>query len=123
MKKLIFEIMTDMQAELNSKNINNNNQISQEVIEKFEIFKKWLNDNGAIYRKLSFPVKFSNIIGCQALEDINPNSYIFYIPYKLLIDSSNVKIDYIPEDLKKNNIIKLVQFLLGEYEKKRKIIL
>ena len=67
MKKSIFEIMTDMQADLNSKNINNDNQISQEVIEKYEIFKKWLNDNGAIYPKLSFPVKFSNIIDSQAL--------------------------------------------------------
>ena len=119
MKKSIFEIMTDTQAELNSKNINNDNQISQEVIEKYEIFKKWLNDNGAIYPKLSFPVKFSNKIASQALEDINPNSCIFYIPYKLLIDSSNVKIDYIPECLKKNNIIKLVLFLLEEYEKKK----
>ena len=120
MKKSIFELMTDMQKDLNSKNINKDNLISQEVIEKYEIFKKWLNDNGAIYPKLSFPVKFSNIIGCQALEDINPNSCIFYIPYKLLIDASNVKIDYIPEGLKKNNTIKLVLFLLEEYEKKEK---
>ena len=120
MKKSIFELITDLQADLNSKNINNDNQISQEVIEKYEIFKKWLNDNGAIYPKLSFPVKFSNIIGCQALDDINPNSCIFYIPYKLLIDASNVKIDYIPEGLKKNNTIKLVLFLLEEYEKKEK---
>ena len=65
-------------------------------------------------------IKFSNIIGCQALEDINPNSSIFYIPYKLLIDSSNVKIGYIPEGLKINNTIKLVLFLLEEYEKKEK---
>ena len=112
--------MTDIQAELNSKNINNDNQISQDIIEKYEIFKKWLNDNGAIYPKLFFPVKFSNIIGCQALEDINPNSCILYIPYKLLIDASNVKLDYIPEGLKKNNTIKLVLFLLEEYEKKEK---
>ena len=120
MKKSIFEIITDMQADLNSKNFNNNSQISQEVIEKYEIFKKWLNDYWVIYPKLSFPVKFSNIIGCRALEDINPNSCIFYIPYKLLIDASNVKIDYMPEDLKKNNTIKLVLFLLEEYEKKEK---
>ena len=48
--------MTDMQADLNSKNINDDNQISQEIIEKYEIFKKWLNDNNAIYPKLSFQV-------------------------------------------------------------------
>ena len=34
MKKSIFELITDMQVDLNSKNINNDNQISQEVIEK-----------------------------------------------------------------------------------------
>ena len=84
MKKSIFEIIMDMQADLNSKNINNDNQISQEVIEKYITFKKWLNDNRAIYPKLSFPVKFSNIIGCQALEDINTFSCISYIPYKLI---------------------------------------
>jgi hypothetical protein len=33
-EKTNFEIMTDMQADLNSKNINNDNQISQEIIEK-----------------------------------------------------------------------------------------
>ena len=35
MKKSIFEIIMDMQADLNSKNTNNDNQISQEVIEKY----------------------------------------------------------------------------------------
>ena len=67
MKKSVFEMMTGMQTDLNSKNINNDNQISQEVIEKYVIFKKWLNDNWEIYPKLSFPVKFSNIIDSQAL--------------------------------------------------------
>jgi hypothetical protein len=48
--------MTDMQTDVNSKNNNNDNQISQEIIEKYEIFKKWLNDNRAIYPKLSFQI-------------------------------------------------------------------
>ena len=54
MKKSIFELIIDMPGDLNSKNINNDNQISQEIIEKYEILKKWLNDNRAIYPKLSF---------------------------------------------------------------------
>ena len=45
---------------------------------------------------------------------------MFYIPYKLLIDASNVKINYLPTSLKKNNTIKLVLYLLEEYEKKEK---
>ena len=74
----------------NSKNI----EIPKETMDKYINFKKWLDDNGAIYPKVSFPVKFSNIIGCQATEDIKQNNCIFYFPYKLLIDSSNIKINY-----------------------------
>ena len=121
MKKTIYEMIIDMQNELNSSNISqNNNKISSEILEKYNIFKKWLDDNGAIYPKLTFPVPFSNIIGCQAKEDINSNSCIFYIPYKLLIDASNIKIKYLPPSLNKNNTLKLVLFLLQEYEKKEK---
>ena len=123
MKKSIFEIINDMQEDLNSSaNLpeNNNNEIPNDAIEKYNNFKKWLDENGTIYPKLSFPVKFSNIIGCQASEDINKNSCIFYIPYKLLIDASNIKINYLPKSLEKNNTIKLVLFLLEEYEKKEK---
>ena len=124
MKKSISELICDMQNDINSQNNLSKHfkdtEIPKETIEKYNIFKKWLDENGAIYPKLSFPVKFANIIGCKASEDINPNTCIFYIPYKLLIDASNVKIDYIPESLKKNNTIKLVLFLLEEYEQKEK---
>ena len=124
MKKTFSEIITDIQNELNMsnnlKNKNKNIEIPKETIEKYNIFKQWLDENGAIYNKLSFPVKFNNIIGCQAKEDINPNTCLFYIPYKLLIDASNIKIKYLPSSLKNNNTIKLVLFLLEEYEKKEK---
>ena len=119
MKKSIFELISDMQNEYNSSN-NNNLKISNEIKQKYNAFKQWLDENGAIYPKLSFPVYFSNIIGCQATEDINSNSCIFYIPYKLLIDASNIKIDYLPSSLIKNNTVKLVLFLLEEYDKKEK---
>jgi hypothetical protein len=124
MKKTFFELIADIQKDLDlSKDIpenKENNKIPKDTIDKYNNFKKWLDENGAIYPKLSLPVKFSNIIGCQAAEDINQNSCIFYIPYKLLIDASNVKLDYIPKSLKNNNTIKLVLFLLEEYEKKEK---
>ena len=122
MKKTIFELIADIQKDIDSSNnlpsTNKNNEIKKEEIEKYEKFKKWLDENGAIYPKLSFPVKFSNIIGCKATEDIKKNSCMFYIPYKLLIDASNVKINYLPTSLKNNNTIKLVLYLLEEYEKK-----
>ena len=123
MKKSIFELLSDMQNDINSNKIpenSKNEEIPKETMEKYINFKKWLDENGAIYPKVSFPVKFSNIIGCQASEDINQNNCIFYIPYKLLIDSSNIKINYLPSSLKKNNTVRLVLFLLEEYNKKEK---
>ena len=123
MKKSISELLSDMQNDINSNIIPQNSkseEIPKETLEKYNNFKKWLDDNGAIYPKVSFPVKFSNIIGCQANENINENNCIFYIPYKLLIDSSNIKINYLPSSLKRNNTVKLVLFLLEEYNKKEK---
>ena len=124
MKKTIYEIISEIQQDINNKSFNfnniNNNMISQDSLDKYNNFKKWLDENGAIYPKLNFPKKFNNIFGCEATEDIKENSCIFYIPYKLLIDSSNIKIKYLPKSLKKNNTVKLVLFLLEEHEKKEK---
>ena len=123
MRKSIFELLSEMQNDINSNTLPENSkniEIPKETMEKYINFKKWLDDNGAIYPKVSFPVKFSNIIGCQATEDIKQNNCIFYIPYKLLIDSANIKINYLPTPLKKNNTIKLVLFLIEEYNKKEK---
>ena len=120
-KKTIFEIISDMQQDLNNNSsLNNNNDIPEDIKEKYTNFKKWLDENGTIYPRLNFPKKFNNIIGCEATEDIKENSCIFYIPYKLLIDSSNITYNYLPAALKNNNTIKLVLFLLEEYNKKEK---
>ena len=127
MKKTIYEIISDIQQDLNNKTFNeknkfnnSNNNISKEITEKYNSFKKWLDENGTIYPKLNFPKKFGNVFGCEATEDIKENSCIFYIPYKLLIDSTNININYLPYSLKNNNTIKLVLFLLEEYNKKEK---
>ena len=116
MKKTIYQIISEIQQDINNNNILieniDNTNIPQESIEKYNNFKKWLDENGAIYPKLKFPKKFNNIIGCEATEDIKENSCLFYIPYKLLIDSSNINIEYLPTSLKKNNTVKLVLFLL-----------
>ena len=82
MKKSIFEIIKDIQKDLNYTNISTQNSensgIPQETLEKYKNFKKWLDDNGAFYQKLSFAVKFSNIIGCKALEGIK-KIYLYFI--------------------------------------------
>ena len=57
----------------NSKNI----EIPKETMDKYINFKKWLDDNGAIYPKVSFPVKYSNIIRCQVTEDIKQKIVYF----------------------------------------------
>ena len=122
MKKTIFELVSSIQQDLNNNNSSkgNNIEIPEDISQKYINFKKWLDANGTIYPKLNFPVKFNNIFGCEATEDIKENSCIFYIPYKLLIDSSNIKYDFLPQSLKDNNTIKLVLFLLEEYNKKEK---
>lgn len=122
MKKTIFELVSSIQQDLNNNNSSkgNNIEIPDDISQKYINFKKWLDENGTIYPKLNFPVKFNNIFGCEATEDIKENSCIFYIPYKLLIDSSNIKYDFLPQSLKDNNTIKLVLFLLEEYNKKEK---
>lgn len=122
MKKTIFEVVSSIQQDLNNNNSSkgNNIEIPEDISQKYINFKKWLDENGTIYPKLNFPVKFNNIFGCEATEDIKENSCIFYIPYKLLIDSSNIKYDFLPQSLKDNNTIKLVLFLLEEYNKKEK---
>ena len=119
MKKCVLDLVKEIQNSINS-NISQNNELTKEENEKYTNFKKWLDDNGAIYPKLLLPIKFSGIIGCQAQDTINQNSCIFYIPYKLLIDSSSIKFDYLPKSLKKNNTLKLVLFLLEENSKKEK---
>ena len=120
MKKTIFEIISDLQKDINNTKSKESNYIPEDVLEKYNNFKKWLDENGAIYPRVSFPQKFANIIGCEATEDIKENNCIFYIPYKLLIDSSNINLKYLPSSLKNNNTIKLVLFLIEEHSKKEK---
>ena len=105
MKKTISEIISNIQQDINNSSSNCNDDISEDITRKYMIFKKWLDENGAIYPKVNFPKKYCNITGCEAAEDINENSCMFYIPYKLLIDSSNIKINYLPSSLQNNNTI------------------
>ena len=82
MKKTIFELIADIEKDIDSSNnflsANKNNEIKKEEIEKYEKIKKWLDENGAIYPKLSFLVKYINIIGCKATEDIKKFLYVLY---------------------------------------------
>lgn len=90
--------------------------VNNDIQEKYDSFKKWLSSNGAIFPNIEFPIQYSSvkIIGCKTTKQINPNTAILYIPYKLIIDSN--KIDIKTE----HNSLKLTLFLLGENDKKEK---
>lgn len=90
--------------------------VNNDIQEKYDSFKKWLSSNGAIFPNIEFPIQYSSvkIIGCKTTKQVNPNTAILYIPYKLIIDSN--KIDIKTE----HNSLKLTLFLLGEKDKKEK---
>jgi hypothetical protein len=81
---------------------------------KYKNFIKWLESNGAIFN-FEYPIAYTkfNIIGVSAVNQINHNEAILYIPKKLIIDSSQIK----NKKFKDNSIIKLVLFILEEYMK------
>ncbi len=91
---------------------------------KFENFKKWLDENGAIYKEnFTYPIAYGKfkIIGAEAKREILPNEGILYLPKKLIIDSNELRnnrqfielFEKIPY-LKNLNILILTIYLLLE---------
>ena len=70
--------------------------VNNDIQEKYDSFKKWLSSNGAIFPNIEFPIQYSSvkIIGCKTTKQINPNTAILYIPYKLIIDSNKIDIKH-----------------------------
>ena len=77
--------------------------IKPELLKNFDIFKKWLIDNGAIFSKnIDFPYVYGpfNIIGCKCVSDINECESILLIPKKLMIISKELNyLDELIEDI------------------------
>ena len=88
---------------LNQEKSNPSLYISSEKLKKYEIFKKWLTENGAIFSKnIDFPYVYGpfNLIGCKSISDINGNESIFLIPKKLMILSKDLEyLDELIEDI------------------------
>ena len=81
---------------LNKENENPSLCIKPDLIKKYDIFKNWLIENGAIFSKnIDFPYVYGpfNLIGCKSISDINENESILLIPKKLMIISN--ELDYI----------------------------
>ena len=58
---------------LNQEKINSSLYINSELLKKFETFKIWLIQNGAIFSKnIDFPYVFGpfNLIGCKSISEI-----------------------------------------------------
>jgi hypothetical protein len=117
-------LVREIEKDFETKNIL---EKSNKSFEKFENFKKWLDENGAIYKEnLSYPVQYGkfNIIGSEAKREILPNQGILYVPKKLIIDSNELKktqdfqiiFEKIP-NVQNLNILILTIFLLQEFSK------
>ena len=99
-------------------------KVNEEINVKFNLFKKWLLENGAIFEHLiEFPVIYGpfNKIGCISKENIDENESFIMIPEKLIITSNNLNyfdkyINKIKEDLSEKdlNLLYLILFLYFE---------
>ena len=68
--------------------------LTDEIIEKFKIYKNWLIENGAIFEKnLDFPVTYGPFhkIGCKSISDLNENEVIILIPKSIIISTEDSK--------------------------------
>ena len=82
-------------------------KIKPELIKKYNIFKNWLINNGAIFsQNIDFPSSYGpfNLIGCKSISEIEENESILLIPKKLMIISRELHylddfIDSIEEEL------------------------
>ena len=88
---------------LNQENDNPSLYINKELLKKFDIFKKWLIKNGAIFSKnIDFPYVYGpfNLIGCKSISKIKENESILLIPKKIMIISKELKyLDEYLEDI------------------------
>ena len=73
---------------LNKEDPDPSKYISEEIQQKYKIYKQWLIDNGAIFQKnIDFPYTYGpfHIIGCKCISDIKENEGILLVPRNLMI--------------------------------------
>ena len=116
-KNLILDVLSQINE---SENIEDKEFIfKNDIIDIYSKFKIWLNDNGAIYPNIEFPIAYlkGRKIGCKTTKKIDQNSAILYIPYKLIIDSSKIEVNTTLPSLSRHNATKITYFLLKEIDK------
>ena len=104
-------------------------KIKPELIKKYNIFKNWLINNGAIFSKnIDFPYSYGpfNLIGCKSISEIEENESILLIPKKLMIISRELHylddfIDSIEEELFESHDIPTLYLTLNLYLENKKV--
>ena len=116
-KNLILDVLAQINQ---SENVEDKEfKFKNDIIDIYTKFKKWLNDNGAIYPNIEFPIPYlkGRKIGCKTTKKIDQNSAILYIPYKLIIDSSKIEVNTTLPSLSRHNATKIAYFLMKEIDK------
>ena len=75
-------------------NDNTDIYINKEIKEKYNIYKKWLIENGAVFDKnIDFPFTYGPFhkIGCKSISDIDENEAIILMPKNLIIKSEDLQ--------------------------------
>ena len=119
----MYERIQKISKYLNQEQPNSSSHIKPELLKKFDIFKKWLIDNGAIFSKnIDFPYAYGpfNLIGCKSISDINENESILLIPKKLMIISKELNyldefVDSIEEELYEDDDLATLYLTLHLY--------
>ena len=119
----MYERIQKISKYLNKEQPNSSSHIKPELLKKFNIFKKWLIDNGAIFAKnIDFPYAYGpfNLIGCKSISDINENESILLIPKKLMIISKELHyldefVDSIEEELYEDDDLATLYLTLHLY--------
>ena len=119
-KNLILDVLSQINQ---SENVEDKEfKFKNDIIDIYTQFKKWLNDNGAIYPNIEFPIPYlkGRTIGCKTTKNIDQNSAILYIPYKLIIDSGKIEVNTTLPSLSRHNATKISYFLMKEIDKGQK---
>ena len=84
----MYQRIKSISSIFNKEDENPSDYLSKETIEKYQIFKKWLIDNGAIFQKnIDFPYTYGpfHIVGCKCVSDIKDDEGILLVPKNLMI--------------------------------------
>ena len=97
-EKLRTTEMTDLKDDPDTENllfgINEEKTNELAAMPKYQIFRKWCNENGVYNPSVNYPVAFGkhgHLVGMGAARDIPPMTAFLYVPWKLMINEHNIR--------------------------------